>query len=1214
RLQQVRMFLQQRETQLGSSNSGTLSLSRIFKFGYAKRQDPLDFGNAAVDMLLKDAVVKDFLDDSEEGAAADGGGDPAVGAGPAPGIKSTATGFIRESSGWLEEGRDWLVKKLFRREPNPFYARLQLSKAYEELDPHTLAKEVVEATEQRKVTQREYLRRHPNYNVSLLIFRPENPIRRFCQRIVGPGRGSERIQGRAPNPTIWYAFSIFIYMAIVAMVLLACVTTPLFQQEYFKRHPRASTRFNWFVYTDMGFAALFAVEAIIKVVADGFFWTPNAYFRSSWGFIDGIVLVTLWANVATSLHDPGGGSRAVGAFKALRALRLLNVSDSARDTFHSVIVLGGWKVVSAAFVSLSLLIPFAIYGLNLFAGQMQKCNDTSGAVYNLSDCVGEYLASPYDWYFPAPRQVANSYYSFDSFGDALFILFQIVSQEGWIDVMNSAESVTGVFTQPSPFARQGNALFFVIFNLLGAVFVLTLFVSVFMRNYTEQTGVAFLTTDQRSWLELRKLLRQVAPSKRPNTKKKREGWQEWCYRRAVTKTGRWQRTMTGLLVLHLILLCLEWYPEPWVFSRTRDYVFLAFTLFYIAHIAIRVIGLSWTRFRKSAWDVYSVFAVSGTFVTTIVMVSNFNNRNYVQLHKLFLVSVALMLIPRNNQLDQLFKTAAASFTAIANLLATWFVLFLVYAIALSQTFGLTRFGANETGNINVRTVPKALILLFRISVGEGWNQLMEDFASVQHPYCTTGTRYLDGDCGSQQWAWALFISWNILSMYIFVNLFISLIYESFSYVYQRSSGLSVISREEIRRFKQAWAEFDPDGTGYISKEVFPRFLGELSGVFEMRIYDGDFSVRALIEDCKVSPLTRTSALPVDGPSLGSGQIDLDKLNRRLSELPVLQIRTRRARMNTFYEEVLVSADPDRGISFNALLMILAHYKVINDNRSLKLEEYLRRRARLQRVEEAVNRNVVVGFFDTLYWARRFRRAMDAKRSARMTGVPSFGVPEIFVHGEDEEMEGGGDGDGDGDVTRAPKFADVPSVSVTPVDFDPADTAESLGGIGRRAPASGSDGGRFISTTTALGGGSTMRNRSGSVQHHHYGDPEDLESSPARLSATRHRPSASASSIQPDWYFAAAMEGAATTPAGLTPPGSPGLTPNFSPVPPGSGGVGGGVGGVGGAGVSGTRSRANSAVSQDEMVGMFSASPWGASMERTMTTRRGSQNNMRRPSS
>jgi Ca2+-binding EF-hand superfamily protein len=62
-------------------------------------------------------------------------------------------------------------------------------------------------------------------------------------------------------------------------------------------------------------------------------------------------------------------------------------------------------------------------------------------------------------------------------------------------------------------------------------------------------------------------------------------------------------------------------------------------------------------------------------------------------------------------------------------------------------------------------------------------------------------------------------------MYIFVSLFVSLIFESFSYVYQRSSGLSVVSREEIRRFKEAWATSDPEGTGYISKKAFPRFLG-----------------------------------------------------------------------------------------------------------------------------------------------------------------------------------------------------------------------------------------------------------------------------------------------------------------------------------------------------------------------------------------------------
>ena len=245
---------------------------------------------------------------------------------------------------------------------------------------------------------------------------------------------------------------------------------------------------------------------------------------------------------------------------------------------------------------------------------------------------------------------------------------------------------------------------------------------------------------------------------------------------------------------------------------------------YIANVIIRLIGLGWHRFSRSSWDLYSLLAVPGAFVTTILDIS-YRTQAVLELNKLFLVAITLLLIPRNNQLDQLFKTAAASLAAIANLLATWFVLFLVYSIALTQTFGLTRFGPDQTSNQNFRTVPKALIFLFSMSMGEGWNQQMEDFANIDKPYCTEGARYFESDCGSPEWARALFISWNILSMYIFVNLFVSLIYESFSYVYQRSSGLSVISREEIRRFKQAWAEFDPNGTGYISRDMFPRLLG-----------------------------------------------------------------------------------------------------------------------------------------------------------------------------------------------------------------------------------------------------------------------------------------------------------------------------------------------------------------------------------------------------
>jgi voltage-dependent calcium channel len=603
--------------------------------------------------------------------------------------------------------------------------------------------------------------------------------------------------------------------------------------------------------------------------------------------------------------------------------------------------------------------------LNLFNGQMISCNDSSGGIITLQDCFGEYNSTPYksDWNMIAPRVAANPYFSFDDFASSLFTLFQIVSQEGWVDVSFAAQSITGRGLQPQPLAAQGNALFFVIFNLLATVFVLTLFISVFMRNYTEQTGVAFLTAEQRSWLELRKLLRQISPSKSSYDDSEKT-WKKWCHKRAIEKRGKWYLGITFVLCFHLLLLVLEFHGEPEWWTNARDYVFLAFILIYISNIAIRIVGLKWTRFRRSSWDLYSLIAVTGAFVTTsVLLLSRQKTETYVQLHKFFLVAIVLLLIPRNDALDQLFKTAAASLTTIGNLLATWLVFFLVFAIAMTQSFSLTRFGVDESTNLNFRTVPNALILLFRMSCGEGWNQVMEDYANIEPPLCVEGPDFFNSDCGSKPWARFLFVAWNILSMYIFVNLFVSLIYESFSYVYQRSSGHAAVDRDEIRRFKEAWRSVDPAGTGFISKEAFPRLLGELSGVFEMRIYDADDSVRQILEDIRND--VRSSRHTSMATASAYSGVDIQKLNQRLAQIDIAKVRERRRRFNIFFEEVMVSADPDKGISFTTVLMILAHYNIISDSKSLRLEEFLRRRARLQRVEEEVRRRIVLGFFDTL---------------------------------------------------------------------------------------------------------------------------------------------------------------------------------------------------------------------------------------------------------
>lgn len=569
---------------------------------------------------------------------------------------------------------------------------------------------------------------------------------------------------------------------------------------------------------------------------------------------------------------------------------------------------------------------------------MVSCNDESDDIVTLRDCFGEFSSAPYseDWPVLAPRVASNPHLNFDDFGSALFSLFQIVSQEGWVDVSFSTQSITGLGLQPRPLVAQGNAVFFVIFNLLATVFVLTLFISVFMRNYTEQTGVAFLTAEQRSWLELRKLLRQISPSK-SSYDDSEKAWKKWCHKRAIEKRGVWYTSITFVLVCHLFLLVSEYSNEPERWTKIRDTLLFVFILFYMANVAVRIIGLGWSRFRRSSWDLYSLVVVTGAFGATLaLLISKTRQETYVQLHKFFLVGIVLLVIPRNDALDQLFKTAAASLTKISNLLATWLIFFIIFAIALTQTFSLTRFGEEGGNGLNLRTVPNALILLFRMSCGEGWNEIMEDFADIEPPFCVEGDDFFNSDCGSKPWARFLFVAWNILSMYIFVNLFVSLIYESFSYVYQRSSGLAVVDRDEIRRFKEAWRSVDPAGTGFISKEAFPRLLGELSGVFEMRIYDADDSVRQILEDVRGD--TTSARHQSIGTSVGTGYntgIDLQKLNERLAHIDVPSVRERRRRFNLFFEEVMVSADPDKGISFTTVLMIIAHYNIISDSKSLR---------------------------------------------------------------------------------------------------------------------------------------------------------------------------------------------------------------------------------------------------------------------------------------
>jgi voltage-dependent calcium channel len=305
----------------------------------------------------------------------------------------------------------------------------------------------------------------------------KNKLRQLCQKVVRPARG-ERIFGTSYSLVAHPIFQLVVLLTVLGGIVVEGIATPAYRRNFFIEHGR--TRGAWFEIAEAAFGFALFVEFLIKIIADGFLFTPNAYLKSIWNGLDFIVMVGVIVNVTTSLIFIGGLSRFTRSLKALRVLRLITLIDKMRNTFEHLIISGALRILDAAVLALLYMIPYAVWGLNIFNGKMDKCNDNNA--HGISDCINEFTnnvygtsfgyLTPHVWSRPSP----STTFSFDNFRSSLLILFEIVSLEGWIDVMNVATSITGPGLQPQTNAAQANAIFFVIYNLMGGVVILTLFV------------------------------------------------------------------------------------------------------------------------------------------------------------------------------------------------------------------------------------------------------------------------------------------------------------------------------------------------------------------------------------------------------------------------------------------------------------------------------------------------------------------------------------------------------------------------------------------------------------------------------------------------------------------------------------------------------------------------------------------------------------------
>ncbi|KAF9390345.1 calcium channel protein [Podila verticillata] len=923
---------------------------------------------------------------------------------------------------------------------------------------------------------------------SLFIFGPQNRFRRTLQRFVTPGRGY-RTEGERENILLSRPFNFLVTLAILACVIVGAMTGPVWRLKQF-REPEED-RSIVIPITDYVFPAIFTVEFLIRVIADGFIFTPDAYLKTLWNKIDFFVLLTLYAPLVANLTDSQGVSRFFRSLKALRALRLINQSAYIKGTFHAVLVAGFPQLFNATLLSITLIIPFAIYGMRMFSGLFFFCNDDSDAIHSIYDCIGNYNTSDG---LLVPRVWSNPHvYSFNNFGASFLILFEIVSQEGWTGVMNTARNVVGLGLQPSQDASRYNGIFFVIYNLAGGYFVSALFVAIVIENYTKRTGTAFMTANQRRWMDLKKLLGGIKMSK-ARSHPPANPIRSLFFQISSPKRGWFSRLLTVVTILDGILLATE-HVNSGGWEGVKNWLFLALLSVFMLEIAFKIGGFGWHGYRKNRWNIYNCTVSICATLITVARLCGDTTQALIQTQKLFLTAILFRLVPRSDSLNQLFMTMAASIGSISSLFGVWLVVFAVYGIMFMEIFGLTTYGPNGSDHVNFRNVGNSLLMMARMSTGEGWNDLMHDFA-VERPQCVNQpTNYLLSDCGSTGWSYTLFITFNIISMYIFTNMFIVVVMHNFSYVYQIAPGFSLITREEIRGFKRAWAEVDMEHTGYIQEKDLALFLMKLRGIFDVRIYNEEHSLTKLqsrLETVKpnavnlsandiekkaaesntrkvlmLNETSRRSTLNWDetrkeqyrsGDIISQQQpqeqqlhrpnlahkIDQDynlaAFNSAIANLDRQQVRRRRKIYNFLFTEAVMSMEPipgsesrkkktlfnwwrgsrasgreglgdyemgeiggempeiHRGISFQKLLTVIAHYKLIEDDQCLSIGDLLRHRQKMDRIHARVNVMSVKSVLLKVVLRQRFLKHYRA-------------VQRIRALAEDSARENNGDDNG-----------------------------------------------------------------------------------------------------------------------------------------------------------------------------------------------------------
>uniref|UniRef100_G3TCV8 Voltage-dependent L-type calcium channel subunit alpha n=1 Tax=Loxodonta africana TaxID=9785 RepID=G3TCV8_LOXAF len=630
---------------------------------------------------------------------------------------------------------------------------------------------------------------------SFFIFSPTNKIRVLCHRIV--------------NAT-WVTNFILLFILLSAAL---AAEDPIRVK---------SVRNQILEYFDIVFTSVFTVEIILKMTTFGVFLHKGSFCRNYFNILDLVV-------VAVSLISMGLESSTISVVKILRVLRVLRplrAINRAKGLKHVVqcVFVAIRTIGNIVLVTTLLQFIFACIGVQLFKGKFFSCNDLSKMTEE--ECRGYYYV--YKDGDPTqmelrPRQWIHNEFHFDNVLSAMMSLFTVSTFEGWPQLLYKAIDSNKEDMGPIYNNRVEMAIFFIIYIILIAFFMMNIFVGFVIVTFQEQGETEYknceLNKNQRQCVQYALKARPL----RCYIPKNPYQYKVWYF---VT-SSYFEYLMFALIMLNTICLGMQHYNQSEQMNHISDILNVAFTIIFTLEMILKLMAFKARGYFGDPWNVFDFLIVIGSIIDVILSEIDPGGQNEClktfdpdesgrissAFFRLFRVLGVIKLV-RGEGVRTLLGTFIKSFQALPYVALLIVMLFFIYAVIGMQMFGKIAMvdGTQINRNNNFQTFPQAVLLLFRCATGEAWQEIL--LACSYGKLCDPESDYAPGEeytCGTN-FAYYYFISFYMLCAFLIINLFVAVIMDNFDYL---TRDWSILGPHHLDEFKAIWAEYDPEAKGRI---------------------------------------------------------------------------------------------------------------------------------------------------------------------------------------------------------------------------------------------------------------------------------------------------------------------------------------------------------------------------------------------------------------